>query len=122
MCDIVGRIRSGYAWVLSNLNHFYAHESCGQCTRCREGVMWMRKITDRIAAGKAVPADIDILESVARQIDGRTICAFGEAASWPVEAIIEKFRDELIAATSADNSGKPHNAEAKAQRRYLQPA
>jgi len=109
-------------WVLNNLNHFYAHESCGQCTPCREGVMWMRKISDRIDAGEATPGDVDILESVARQIDGRTICAFGEAASWPVEAIIEKFRDELIAATSGDNPGKPHNAEAEAQRRYLQPA
>jgi len=108
-------------WVLDNINHFYAHESCGQCTPCREGVMWMRKLSKRIAAGEASPEDVDTLESVARQIDGRTICAFGEAASWPVEAIIEKFRDELIAATSEKNSGKPHTAEAEAQRRYLQP-
>ena len=108
-------------WVLNNLNHFYAHESCGQCTPCREGVMWMRKISDRIEAGEASPGDVDILESVARQIDGRTICAFGEAASWPVEAIIEKFRDELVAATSEKNPDQPQNPEAKAQRRYLQP-
>lgn len=84
--------------------------------------MWMRKLSKRIAAGEASPEDVDILESVARQIDGRTICAFGEAASWPVEAIIEKFRDELIAATSEKNSDKLHTAEAEAQRRYLQPA
>jgi len=107
-------------WVLSNLNHFYAHESCGQCTPCREGVMWMRKITDRLLAGNATPQDVDVLESVARQIDGRTICAFGEAASWPVEAIIEKFRDELTAATSPQNAGKPLNPEAVEQQRYLQ--
>ncbi len=91
------------SWVLNNINHFYAHESCGQCTPCREGSMWMRKISDRIVDGKATPEDIQTLEDVAYQIDGRTVCAFGEAASWPVEAMISKFRDELEAETSEDN-------------------
>ena len=91
------------SWVLNNINHFYAHESCGQCTPCREGSMWMRKISDRIANGEATPEDVQTLEDVAYQIDGRTVCAFGEAASWPVEAIISKFRDELEAETSEDN-------------------
>ncbi|QJE94474.1 NADH-quinone oxidoreductase subunit NuoF [Luteolibacter luteus] len=110
------------SWVLNNLNTFYAHESCGQCTPCREGSMWMKKISDRIVAGEASPKDIATLESVAYQIDGRTICAFGEASSWPVEAIIAKFREELIADTKETNEAVPHNAESEAQRRYLQHA
>jgi len=110
------------AWVLNNLNHFYAHESCGQCTPCREGVMWMRKITDRLVAGQATAEEVTLLDQVARQIDGRTICAFGEAASWPVEAIIEKFRDELLAAATPAVADVPRNPEAIAQRRFLQPA
>jgi NADH-quinone oxidoreductase subunit F len=110
------------SWVLNNINTFYAHESCGQCTPCREGSMWMKKISDRIVAGEASPKDIATLESVAYQIDGRTICAFGEASSWPVEAIIAKFREELIADTKPENDDEPHNPEAEAQRRFLQPA
>lgn len=110
------------SWVLNNINSFYAHESCGQCTPCREGSMWMKKISDRLVAGEASPKDIATLESVAYQIDGRTICAFGEASSWPVEAIIAKFREELIADTNPENEAVPHNEEAEAQRRYLQPA
>ncbi len=110
------------SWVLNNLNAFYAHESCGQCTPCREGSTWMKKISDRLVDGTASPADIETLESVAYQIDGRTICAFGEASSWPVEAIIGKFRDELLADTSSANAALPHNPEEEAQRRFLQPA
>jgi len=91
------------SWVLNNINHFYAHESCGQCTPCREGSTWMKNISDRIVAGKASPEDITTLEEVAYQIDGKTVCAFGEASSWPVEAIIAKYRDELTAETSEDN-------------------
>lgn len=105
------------SWVLNNLNHFYAHESCGQCTPCREGSMWMRKISDRIVGGKATPDDIQTLEDVAYQIDGRTICAFGEASSWPVEAIIAKFRDELEAETSEDNEYL--SEEAQRQLKYI---
>jgi NADH-quinone oxidoreductase subunit F len=107
------------SWVLNNINEFYAHESCGQCTPCREGSTWMKKITDRLVAGKATPSDIETLESVAYQIDGRTICAFGEACAWPVEAIVDKFRDELMAETSEENEALLHNSEEEAQRRYL---
>ena len=105
------------SWVLNNLNHFYAHESCGQCTPCREGSMWMRKISDRIVEGKATPTDIQTLEDVAYQIDGRTVCAFGEASSWPVEAIIAKFRDELTSETSEDNEHL--SEEAQKQLKYI---
>lgn len=100
------------SWVLNNINSFYAHESCGQCTPCREGVLWMKKITDRVVAGKASPTDIETLEGVARNIDGRTICAFGEAASWPTESFVEKFRDELIGDTKPELEDAFLNAEA----------
>jgi NADH-quinone oxidoreductase subunit F len=83
------------SWVLNNLNNFYAHESCGQCTPCREGSLWMKKISDRIVSGEASPDDVDMLETVANQIEGKTICAFGEACSWPTQSFVRKFRDEL---------------------------
>lgn len=101
------------SWVLNNINAFYAHESCGQCTPCREGSLWMKKITDRVVAGKASPDDIETLDAVARNIDGRTICAFGEACSWPTESFVEKFRDELVADTDESLSGKVVNAESE---------
>jgi NADH-quinone oxidoreductase subunit F len=81
----------------------------------------MRKITDRLVAGKAAPSDIETLNSIAYQIDGKTVCAFGEACSWPVEAMVDKFRDELVSETSEDNEGIAHTAESEAQRRFLQP-
>ncbi len=77
----------------------------------------MRKISDRIVEGKATPDDIQTLEDVAYQIDGRTVCAFGEAASWPVEAIISKFRDELTEETSEDNEYL--SEEAQRQLKYI---
>ncbi|RYD37809.1 MAG: NADH-quinone oxidoreductase subunit NuoF [Verrucomicrobiaceae bacterium] len=101
------------AWVLNNLNNFYAHESCGQCTPCREGSLWMKKISDRIAAGNATPEDVQQLENVAYQIDGKTICAFGEACSWPTESFIAKFRGELIAQTDSGKQGKIFNRESQ---------
>jgi len=107
------------SWVLNNINHFYAHESCGQCTPCREGSTWMRKISDRIVEGKASPADVDTLESVAYQIDGRTVCAFGEASSWPVEAIIAKFKDELVAETDEANASKEFDAQSIEAKKHL---
>lgn len=107
------------SWVLNNINHFYAHESCGQCTPCREGNGWMKKLSDRLVNGQAAPEDVDTMEEVAYQIDGRTVCAFGEASAWPVEAMIAKFKDELVAKTDPANSDKVHTAEGEAQRKYL---
>ena len=83
--------------ALANINYFYAHESCGQCTPCREGVPWMKKITDRMCAGDAREGDAEMLKSIADQIAGRTICAFGEAAAWPVQSFVTKFNDEFVA-------------------------
>lgn len=98
-------------WVLNNLNSFYAHESCGQCTPCREGSLWMKKITDRLVNGSGSPEDLDTLYRVAKNIDGRTICAFGEACSWPTESFIEKFKDELAEGCKTENSGVLVNPE-----------
>jgi NADH-quinone oxidoreductase subunit F len=83
--------------ALANLNAFYAHESCGQCTPCREGSAWMRKITHRMVHGEARPEDGVLLKSVADQIAGRTVCPFGEACSWPVQAFVQKFGEEFKA-------------------------
>jgi NADH-quinone oxidoreductase subunit F len=85
------------AWALNNINEFYAHESCGQCTPCREGSLWMKKITDRIMRGEGLPDDADILKSVADNIAGKTICAFGEACAWPTQSFLAKFKDEFTA-------------------------
>ena len=107
------------SWVLNNINAFYAHESCGQCTPCREGALWMRKITDRVVAGQAAPDDIDTLQALADQIEGKTICAFGEACAWPTQSFLLKFRDELVAATHPALADAPRNPEAAAQQRYF---
>jgi NADH-quinone oxidoreductase subunit F len=79
--------------VLARIAHFYHRESCGQCTPCREGTGWLEKILKRILAGKGSVSDIDLLITVANQIEGNTICALGEAAAWPVKFMVERFRD-----------------------------
>jgi NADH-quinone oxidoreductase subunit F len=84
-------------WTLNNINEFYAHESCGQCTPCREGALWMKKITDRMLLGGGVVQDPATLKNVADNIAGRTICAFGEACAWPTQSFLEKFPDEFAA-------------------------
>jgi NADH-quinone oxidoreductase subunit F len=88
-------------WALNNLNTFYAHESCGQCTPCREGSLWMLKMTDRIMAGNGVASDPATLKSVADNIAGRTVCAFGEACSWPVQSFLDKFPEEFSARSAS---------------------
>jgi NADH-quinone oxidoreductase subunit F len=84
-------------WVLNNINEFYAHESCGQCTPCREGSLWMKKITDRMLAGGGVVEDPHTLKTIGDNIAGRTICAFGEACAWPTQSFVEKFPEEFAA-------------------------
>jgi len=84
-------------WALNNINEFYAHESCGQCTPCREGALWMKKITDRMLLGGGVMQDPATLKTVADNIAGRTICAFGEACAWPTESFVEKFPEDFAA-------------------------
>ncbi len=105
--------------VLNNLNRFYAWESCGQCTPCREGNPWMLKLTNRMLSGNAAPGDVDLLKDVADQICGKTVCAFGEACAWPTQAFIAKFREEFVALTEPINALKPHSDEARAARQFL---
>jgi NADH-quinone oxidoreductase subunit F len=92
-------------WALNNINEFYAHESCGQCTPCREGSLWMKKMTERMLHGGGVEQDTDILKSVADNIAGRTICAFGEACAWPTQSFVAKFRDEFVATAHKKGDG-----------------
>ncbi len=80
---------------LQRLSYFYMHESCGQCTPCREGTGWLYRVVDRIETGHGRPADMDLLNSVAEDIMGRTICALGDAAAMPVRAMIKHFRHEF---------------------------
>ncbi|MCF7729931.1 MAG: NADH-quinone oxidoreductase subunit NuoF [Chthoniobacterales bacterium] len=82
-------------WALNNLNQFYAHESCGQCTPCREGVLWMSKLSTRMIAEGTQESDSATLHNIADHIAGRTVCAFGEAASWPTQSFIDKFPEEF---------------------------
>ncbi len=81
--------------VITRIAKFYAHESCGQCTPCREGTGWMFKILKRFEEREAVPGDVDLLLDVANNIEGNTICALGDAAAWPVQSMIRQFRDEF---------------------------
>ena len=81
--------------AIARLSHFYMHESCGQCTPCREGAGWMWRVMERLVRGEARIEEIDDLEDVTRQIEGHTICALGDAAAWPVQGLIRHFRPEL---------------------------
>jgi len=82
---------------ISRLMEFYKHESCGQCTPCREGVAWMYKILKRFETGQARPNEIDLLWEVSKQVEGHTICALGDGAAWPAQGLIRHFRPELEA-------------------------
>jgi len=77
------------------LSKFYRHESCGQCTPCREGTGWVVDIMERLQQGNADFAEIDMLEELTTQIEGHTICALGDAAAWPVQGLIRHFREEI---------------------------
>jgi NADH-quinone oxidoreductase subunit F len=81
---------------ICNLMHFYAHESCGQCTPCREGGHWIEKIFNRIRVGSGTPGDLELVDQLCRQIaNGRTICTFGDAIAMPAQSFIKKFREEF---------------------------
>ena len=81
--------------AIARLSHFYKHESCGQCTPCREGTGWMMRILDRMVVGNAKIEEIDQLYNISKQIEGHTICALGDAAAWPVQGLIKNFRTEI---------------------------
>ena len=81
--------------AIARLARFYKHESCGQCTPCREGTGWMHRMMERLIIGDADIAEIDVLEDVTRQVEGHTICALGDAAAWPIQGLIKHFRPEI---------------------------
>ena len=80
---------------MARIARFYKHESCGQCTPCREGSGWMWRILERTARGESTYSDIDLLSDVTKQIEGHTICAFGEGSAWPVQGLLRHFRKEV---------------------------
>jgi NADH-quinone oxidoreductase subunit F len=81
--------------AIAKLSKFYMHESCGQCSPCREGTGWMWRMMEKLAKGEGKIQDIDLLLSVAGEIEGHTICALGDAAAWPVQGLIRHFRSEI---------------------------
>jgi NADH-quinone oxidoreductase subunit F len=93
--------------AIARLSYFYKHESCGQCTPCREGAGWMWRVMERMVRGEADIDEIDVLEEVTRQIEGHTICALGDAAAWPVQGLIRHFRPEMERRINARKAGKP---------------
>jgi NADH-quinone oxidoreductase subunit F len=82
---------------IARLSHFYKHESCGQCTPCREGTGWVLRVMKRMVKGEAEIKEIDQLYDLTKQIEGHTICALGDAAAWPIQGLIKHFKNEMIA-------------------------
>jgi NADH-quinone oxidoreductase subunit F len=101
--DVIAAIR--------RLAYFYKHESCGQCTPCREGTGWMWRMMKRMETGEASVAEIDTLQDVTKQIEGHTICALGDAAAWPIQGLIKNFRPEMEARIAARQSALMKAAE-----------
>src|ERR1039457_6378551 len=107
--DSLGKLRSGLGTAavivmdkstdliraIARLSYFYKHESCGQCTPCREGTGWMWRVMTRMAEGRAQKREIDMLLDVTKQVEGHTICALGDAAAWPIQGLIAHFRHEI---------------------------
>ena len=81
---------------MARIAKFYKHESCGQCTPCREGSGWMWRMLERMADGEATYNEIELLYNVTKQIEGHTICAFGEGSAWPVQGLLRHFKKEII--------------------------
>jgi len=93
--------------AIARLAHFYKHESCGQCTPCREGTGWMMRVMDRMVEGRAEIEEIDMLDQVTRQVEGHTICALGDAAAWPIQGLIRHFRPVIEARIAQYKSRVP---------------
>ncbi|HEX7470903.1 MAG TPA: NADH-quinone oxidoreductase subunit NuoF [Verrucomicrobiae bacterium] len=106
--------------ALANIAEFYAHESCGQCTPCREGSLWMSKTLHRLTHGGGRKQDAEYLAKIADNIPGgRTICAFGEACSWPVQSFVAKFKDEFVAKGAADEDHRAKEIAAPSKQKQL---
>ncbi len=87
--------------AIARLSEFYKHESCGQCTPCREGTGWMWRVMERLVSGEADKSEIDMLLQVTKQVEGHTICALGDAAAWPIQGLMRHFRHEVEARIDA---------------------
>ena len=94
--------------AISRISYFYKHESCGQCTPCREGTGWMWRVLERMAVGDSTTAEIDKLLEVSSQIEGHTICALGDAAAWPIQGLIRHFRHEIEDRINTYRADRPH--------------
>jgi NADH-quinone oxidoreductase subunit F len=94
--------------AIARIGYFYKHESCGQCTPCREGTGWMWRVLERMARGESETSEIDMLLDVASQVEGHTICALGDAAAWPVQGLIRHFRHEIEERIVNYRTGRPH--------------
>jgi NADH-quinone oxidoreductase subunit F len=94
--------------AIARLSYFYKHESCGQCTPCREGTGWMWRVLMRMAEGRAQKREIDMLLDVTKQVEGHTICALGDAAAWPIQGLIAHFRSEIEARIDS-YAANPHS-------------
>jgi NADH-quinone oxidoreductase subunit F len=99
--------------AISRLSKFYMHESCGQCTPCREGTGWMWRVMERMVKGQAEVDEIDVLEDVTKQVEGHTICALGDAAAWPIQGLIRHFRPEMERRIAAYKSAAQARAAAE---------
>ena len=96
--------------AIARLSKFYAHESCGQCTPCREGTGWMARMMQRMVAGDMAIDEIDMLQEVTKQIEGHTICALGDAAAWPIQGLLRHFRPEIERRINERSISRPGQA------------
>jgi NADH-quinone oxidoreductase subunit F len=97
--------------AIARLSAFYKHESCGQCTPCREGTGWMMRVMNRMVEGRSNPEEIDLLLEVSKEVEGHTICALGDAAAWPIQGLIRHFRPELERRMAEFRAATPVAAE-----------
>jgi NADH-quinone oxidoreductase subunit F len=92
--------------AIARLAYFYKHESCGQCTPCREGTGWMWRVMERMVVGNARIEEIDVLQDVTKQVEGHTICALADGAAWPIQGLIRHFRPEMERRINARSATK----------------
>ncbi|WP_045389782.1 NADH-quinone oxidoreductase subunit NuoF [Falsirhodobacter sp. alg1] len=105
-CMIVMDQSTDVIKAIWRLSKFFKHESCGQCTPCREGTGWMMRVMDRLVRGEAEVEEIDMLINVTKQIEGHTICALGDAAAWPIQGLVRHFREEIEDRIKAKRTGR----------------
>jgi NADH-quinone oxidoreductase subunit F len=97
--------------AIARISYFFKHESCGQCTPCREGTGWMFRVLERMQRGEAEKSEIDLLFDVTKHVEGHTICALGDAAAWPVQGLIRNFRHVIEERIDARQAAAKEAAE-----------